>query len=98
MEMQSTPHKPKADESAQRFLDQIDADTEAIRWLEEQAVALNADRIEWHNHEYPGRTGSAWQGNTLLAVTVVLRDELNRSVLTCHEVTAGRHPTEHEKD
>lgn len=69
-----------------RFIDQIDADREAILWLKERAIALGAERIEWHNHEYPGRTGSAWKGNTLLAITVVLRDELNWSVLSCHEV------------
>lgn len=96
--MNSAFHKSKGDEPARRFVDQIDADKEAIQWLEERAVALNADRIEWHNHEHPGRTGSAWQGNTLLAITVVLRDELNRSVLTCHEVATGQHPTEHAKD
>lgn len=74
-----------------RFIDQIDADREAIKWLEDRAVALGADRIEWHNHEYPGRTGSAWKDNTLLAVTVVLRDMLNWSVLVCtemHQTTA----------
>jgi hypothetical protein len=73
-----------------RYIDQIDADRDAIRWLEERALALGADRIEWHNHEYPGRSGSAWRGNTLLAITVVLRDVLNWSVLVCHEVSPRR--------
>lgn len=74
-----------------RHIDQIDADLEAIRWIEERAVALGADRIEWHNHEYPGRTGSVWRGNTLLAVTVVLRDLLNWSVLVRHDLGAVAH-------
>ena len=72
-----------------RYIDQIDADREAVRWLEARAKTLGADRIESHCHERSGRTSSAWRGNTLLAVTVVLRDELNWSVLTCHEVVRG---------
>ncbi len=71
-----------------RFIDQIDADREATRWLEAKAKALGADRIESQCHEYSGRTSSAWKGNDLLAVTVVLRDAINWSVLTCHEVAS----------
>lgn len=31
-----------------RFIDQIDADMEAARWLEAKAKALGADRVESH--------------------------------------------------
>lgn len=73
-----------------RFLDQIDADREAHRWVNERALALGANRIEWFNHEDGcGRTGAAWKGNGLVALAVVVRDALNHSVLTCHEIQPG---------
>ncbi len=75
--------------AAPRFIDQIDADREAIRWLEERALSRGANHIEWHNHEGDGRTGSAWKDGVLVAATVVLRDWLNYSVLICHEVEEG---------
>lgn len=70
----------------QRFIDQIVADREAIKFLEERGKALGAERIEWETHEKSGRTGSCWRGNTLLAVTVVLRDQLNWSIFTGKEI------------
>lgn len=62
----------------QRFMDQIDADRAAIAWLESRP---GIEQIRWHNHEYPGRTGSAWCAGKLVAMTTVLRDDLNYSVL-----------------
>jgi hypothetical protein len=64
-------------------MDQIDADRAAIEWLESRP---DIDEIRWHNHENPGRTGSAWQNGRLVAVTTVLRDDLNYSVLVCHDL------------
>jgi hypothetical protein len=72
------------------FLDQIDADIQAHRWLNERAVALGADHIDWFNHEDAcGRTGIAWKKRQMVAVAVVARDRLNHSVLSCHEVPQG---------
>lgn len=69
-----------------RFLDQIDADSESIKWISGKSIELGADRIEHHNHEYSGCTRSAWKCNDLLATTVVLRDGFNWSILVCHVV------------
>lgn len=70
----------------QRFIDQIDAETAATKWLNSRP---GVKRVERHNHETPGRTCSAWAGNVLLATTVVVRDELNWSVLVCHDLVAA---------
>jgi hypothetical protein len=69
-------------EMVQTFLDQIDADFAAIKWLNSRP---GVNRVERHNHS-SGRTCSAWAGTTLLATTVVVRDELNRSILVCHDL------------
>jgi hypothetical protein len=63
----------------QRFMDQIDADRAAMAWIESR---WPVDRIENHNHETSGRTISAWNNNNrLIAIAVVVRDEMNYSVL-----------------
>lgn len=61
-----------------RFIDQIDADTEAYAFIESFLPYL--DKIESHNHERPGRTVSGWFRGRLVAIAVVIRDDLNWSL------------------
>lgn len=77
------------------YMDQIDADALAIQFLESRACAAYRltphVEIRWHNHESDGRTGSLWVNGQLAAVTVVLRDDLNRSALVMHELPGFAH-------
>lgn len=40
--------------SSQKFMDQIDADREAIKFLEERGKALGAERLVWEEHVKSG--------------------------------------------
>ena len=66
-----------------RFVDQLDADQLAIRFLESRPTVTN---IEYHNHETSGRTGLAFCDYHLIATTVVIRDDMNYSVVVCHDL------------
>lgn len=74
----------------QLFQDQRDADGEALRFLEGLASsAMGPAVIRWETHQGgAGRTGTLWVCGALAATTVVVRDEMNYTVLTCHDVQA----------
>lgn len=77
------------------YLDQLDADNVAIEFLESRARAAYQHtphvEITWHNHETDGRTGALWIHGQPAAVAVVLRNDLNRSVLVTHELPGFAH-------
>lgn len=77
------------------YLDQIDADKAAIAYLMARARIAYQNtrqvRIEWKSHEQDGRTGLLWIHGQLAAVTVVARDDFNRSVLETHDTLGFEH-------
>lgn len=76
------------------YIDQIDADKAAAAFLRQAYDALpSPDKAHFgrHNHEGDGRTTVLWVDGKPAALAVVVRDDLNRSVLVTHNLqsTAG---------
>ncbi len=70
------------------FRDQIEADEAARKFLLECIPQDRHYSIEYYDLEQrglsvDGRVTCLWSGMTLMAQTVVMRDDANNSVLTC---------------
>lgn len=71
------------------FQDEIDAQTVAGRFLEACAVGAGVPtEIRWAQHHNDGHTGTLWMGYQLRAITTVVRNDSNFSVLVCTIVRA----------
>jgi hypothetical protein len=79
------------------YLDQIDADIEAIKFIETVSAkhAGPHREIQHTNLERSdGRVTSLWAKGFLVALAVVLRDDLNKSVLFCAETSSAPNPAD----
>lgn len=72
-----------------RFIDQTDADRTALEYLQARGHAAQARsthvEIRWQAHEHPGSTGVLWVDGRVSAVSVVTRDERQRSLVVTFE-------------
>lgn len=70
----------------QRHMDQIDAASVGYDWLIDVGKAHGATALSCLTGKTPGSAYLAWSGVRLKAYSLVLRDDLNWSVLVCHDV------------
>lgn len=71
------------------FLDEIDASLAARAWISSLARACaHPSEIRSDRFEHDGGAVSLWVRGRLVAISVILRDDANRSVLANCEVSA----------
>jgi hypothetical protein len=71
----------------QRHIDEIDAVKAGEDWLTELGMRRGADSSDLHSCERNGGIRSAWKGGRLLAYFICLRDDLNWTILACHDIS-----------
>lgn len=76
----------------QRHMDEIDAASAGETWLVELGLRRGADATDLHRCERNGGIRSAWKGNRMLAYFIVVRDQLNWSILACHDLSEDLEP------
>jgi hypothetical protein len=76
----------------QRHMDEIDASNAGETWLVELGLRRGADSTDLHRCERNGGIRSAWKGNSMLAYFVVVRDQLNWTILACHDLSEDLEP------
>lgn len=70
-----------------RFVDEIEACQLGERWLIALGKQKGATHTDLLQGNQLGGVRSVWKDRTLLAYFIVLRDQLNWSVLVCHDLT-----------
>lgn len=78
--------------SVQRHMDEIDAVQVGEKWLVELGQRRGADKTDLHRCERNGGIRSAWKGNRLLAYFISVRDDMNWTVLSCHDLSQDLEP------
>lgn len=76
----------------QRHMDELDAANAGETWLVELGLRRGADSTDLHRCERNGGIRSAWKGNRMLAYFVVVRDQLNWTILACHDLSEDLEP------
>ncbi|WP_274644371.1 hypothetical protein [Pseudomonas serbica] len=76
----------------QRHMDEIDAASAGETWLVELAQRRGGDYADLHKCERDGGIRSVWKGRRLLAYYVVLRDQVNWTILACHDLSEDLEP------
>lgn len=78
---------------AEGFLDEIDASIAAHEWIRSVAdaysvpIAIRSDRFE-----HDGGAITLWVGGRLVALSIILRDDANRSVLINTKISKDATP------
>lgn len=70
-------------------MDQIDAASAGYNWLISAGKAHGATGLSCLTGKTPGSAYLAWSGMRLKAYSLVLRDDLNWSMLVCHDVATA---------
>ena len=78
--------------TVQRHMDEIDASSAGETWLVELGLRRGADSTDLHRCERNGGIRSAWKGNRMLAYFIVVRDQLNWTILACHDLSEDLEP------
>jgi hypothetical protein len=73
-------------------MDELDAASAGETWLVELGLRRSADSTDLHRCERNGGIRSAWKGNRMLAYFIVVRDQLNWSILACHDLSEDLEP------
>lgn len=78
--------------TVQRHMDEIDAVKIGEEWLIELGRRRGADKVDLHRCEGNGGIRCVWKGRRMLAYYISVRDDMNWTVLSCHDLSQDLEP------